>query len=44
MTGAETSAIVAVEILVKQDAISPVWVILELLHPAVHGPSPGGIP
>ena len=41
MTGADTSAIVAVEILIEQQAVAPVSIALELLGAAEHRPPAG---
>ena len=43
MAGAQPGAIVAVEIFVEQDQVTPQGVVLELLRGAVHGPAAVGI-
>src|SRR2546423_209472 len=43
MTCAETSAVVAVKVLVKLDQITPIWILLKPLNVTVHRPASGGV-
>src|SRR5437899_7217117 len=39
MAGTEAGAVVTMEIFIKQHEVTPVWVLLKHLRPAVHGPA-----
>src|ERR1043166_5035994 len=41
VAGSDARAVVAVEVLVEEDQVAPVWVTLKLLGPAVDGTAPG---
>jgi hypothetical protein len=44
MTGADASAVIAVEVFVKQDQIAPMRIVLKRFRPAVDWPAAVGIP
>src|SRR6185437_15875121 len=43
VAGPKARTVVAVEILIKQDQVAPMWIVLELGSPAVDRPLPFGI-